>query len=122
MIEMALVLPVYILLVHGMIQLCFVLFGYCNATYAIRVAARYAALHGTGSTYACTSTDLQNITKKYLWGARLSNVTITNTWSPDNNPGSTVTIKISIVYPTAIPFSSLSQITVGTAVKTTILQ
>jgi len=122
MIEMALVLPVYFLLVFGTMQLCFVLFGYCNATYACRQAARFAAVHGTGSTYTCTNADLQKIAKQYLWGTPPLGTTITTSWYPDNNPGSSVTVKISVVYPTVIPFSRLSTITVGTAAQALILQ
>jgi Flp pilus assembly protein TadG len=121
-IEMALVLPVYFLLVHGIVQLCFVIFGYNNATYAASIATRYAAVHGTGSTYQCTSTDVQTVATQYLWGAPRNAVTISTTWSPDNNPGSKVTVRISMVYPTAIPFSRMRQITVGTSAQAIILQ
>ena len=122
MIEMALILPVYLCLVLGILQLCFVLFGYCSGTYACREVSRFAAIHGTGSTYQATSTDLQNIAKQYIWGCPTSHVTVTTTWSPDNNPGSMIIVKISMVYPVLIPFSKLSQITVGTAAQALILQ
>jgi Flp pilus assembly protein TadG len=122
MMEMALVLPIYFLLVYGVIEMCFILFGFCNATYASRIAARYAAENGTGSTYQCTSTDVQNVAKVYLWGAPKNGTTISTTWSPDNNPGSKVTVKISLVYPTAIPFSAMSQVNVGVTAQAVILQ
>ena len=122
MIEMALVLPVYFLLVYGVFQICFVLFGYCNATYACRVAARYAAVNGTGNTYQCTAADVKNVATPYLWGAPKNGTTITTTWPTDHNPGSLVIVRIILVYPTAIPFSKLSQITVGTSSQAIILQ
>ena len=117
MIEMALVLPVYFLLVYGVLEMCF---GYCNATYACRQAARYASIHGTGSTYQCTLTDLQSVAKTYLWGTP----TPTITWSPTtaHNPEMYITVNISMVYSTAIPFSKLSQISVGTSAKAWVLQ
>jgi len=122
MLEIALVLPIYFLLVYGVFQISLVLFGYCNATNACRMAGRYAAVHGSGSTSACTSADLKTIALRYLWGAPAKGTTVTSTWSPDNNPGSVVTVKITLVFPTAIPFSSLSSITVGTADQAVILQ
>jgi Flp pilus assembly protein TadG len=122
MIEMALVLPIYFLLVYGVIQICFVLFGFCNATYACRVAARYAAVNGTGNTYQCTATDVKNVATPYLWGAPKTGTTITTTWSPDNNPGSKVTVTIVLVYPTAIPFSKMNTISVGASSQAIILQ
>jgi Flp pilus assembly protein TadG len=120
MIEMALVLPVYFLLVYGVLEMCFIMFGYCNATYACRQAARYAAVHGTGSTYQCTLADVQNVAKTYLWGTP----TPTITWSPGtpHNPEIYITVNISMVYSTAIPFSKLSQISVGTSAKVWVLQ
>lgn len=121
-IEMALVLPVYFLLVYGMIQLCWVMFGYCNATYASRQAARYAAVHGTGSTYTCTSTDIQNVALQYMWGVPRSAVTVSTSWPNGNNPNNYLTVKISLSYPTAIPFSTLGTITVGTSSTAWILQ
>jgi len=122
MLEMALVLPVYFLMVYAVIELCFVMFGYCNATYACRQAARYAATHGTGSTYQCTSTDVANVATQYLWGAPKNGVTINTTWSNGGNPNSSVTVKISLVYPTAMPFSTMSQISVGTTATAWMLQ
>jgi Flp pilus assembly protein TadG len=122
MIEMAVILPIYLSLVIDTIQLCLIIFGYCNATYASREAARYAAVHGTGSTYQCTSTDLSNIATQYLWGVPKNAVTISSSWSPDNNPGSSVTVKISVTYPAALPFSTLTRIAVGTSATDTILQ
>jgi hypothetical protein len=59
---------------------------------------------------------------RYLWGAPATGTTVTSSWTPDNNPGSTVTVSITIIYPTAIPFSSLSQVTVGTSDQAIILQ
>ena len=122
MIEMALILPVYFMLVCGMVQMCLILFGSCNATYACRQAARYAAVHGTGAAYTCTTTDIQNVAKQYLWGAPQNGVTISATWPSGNNPNSYVKVVISMVYPVAIPFAKLTTITVGTASTAWILQ
>ena len=117
MIEMALILPVYFMLVLGMVQMCFILFGYCNATYACRQAAHYAAVHGTDSTYVCTSSDVQTVAKQYLWGAPKNGVTITTSWPNGNAPDHYLTVQISVVYPIGIPFSKMSSVTIGTSAK-----
>jgi Flp pilus assembly protein TadG len=122
MMEMALVLPVYFILVYGMLQLCFIMFGYCSATYACRQAARYAAVHGTGAAYTCTSTDVQNVVYQYLWGVPKSAVTVNTSWPSGNSPNQYFTVSVSLSYPTAIPFSRLSTITVGTSAKEWILE
>ncbi len=122
MVEMALILPVYFLLVYGTIQFCWVMFGYCNATYACRQAARYAAVHGTGAPYTCTSTDVKNVASQYLWGAPKNGITINSSWPSGNSPNHYLTVTISLVYPTGIPFSSISSIIVGTSATEWILQ
>ena len=122
MMEMALILPVYFILVYGTVQLCFILFGYCNATYACRQAARYAAVHGTGAAYICTATDVQNVAKQYLWGVPANAATVSVSWPSGNNPNTYMKVTISIVYPTAIPFSNMSTITVGTSSSAWIMQ
>ncbi len=115
MAEMALVLPVFFLFCWGFIMIAFVLFGYCNATYAAKVAVRYAAVHGSSSPSPCTSADLTAIAKQYLWGAPANGLTISPAWvGNNNNIGSTVSVNIKIVYPTGIPFSSLRSVTIGT--------
>ncbi len=55
-------------------------------------------------------------------GRPKTGTTITTTWSPDNNPGSKVTVTIVLVYPTAIPFSKMNTISVGASSQAIILQ
>ena len=69
-----------------------------------------------------SSASLQNFAKQYLWGAPKNPViTISpGTWPVD--PGDSVTVTISLVYPMAIPFSKMNQIIVGTSAQATVLQ
>jgi Flp pilus assembly protein TadG len=120
MVEFALVIPAFFILLFGFIQFSIIFFGYCNAKYASQVAVRYAIVHGSLSATPCTNIALTNIAKQYLWGAPSGAITVTSTWSPDNNPGSTVTVRVSILYKTLIPFSSLSTIPVGASAQGTI--
>jgi Flp pilus assembly protein TadG len=122
MIEYALVLSIFIMLVYGFVQFCLILFGFNNATYASRVAVRYAVVHGTTASYTCTSTDISNIVAPLLWGAPSGGTTIVTTWSPDNKPGSTVSIKVAIQYTPKLPFFPSRIFTVGTTAYGTILQ
>ena len=122
MIEYALVLSIFFMTVYGFIQFCLIVFGLNNATYASRVAIRYATLHGSTAIYTCTSTDISNIITPLLWGAPSSGTTITTTWSPDNTPGSTVSVKVAIVYSPKLPFFPSKLFTVGTTAYGTILQ
>ena len=105
----------------GCVQFAIVFFGYCNAAYASQVAVRYAVVHGGTSSSPCTAATLTAIAKPLLWGAPANAITITSTWSPDTYPGSTVNVRISILYKTMIPFSSLSTVPVGASSQGTIL-
>jgi hypothetical protein len=47
-------------------------------------------------------------------------VTVTAVYGPANTIGSTINVSVKIVYPTGIPYSSVSQITVGSSAQRTI--
>ncbi len=121
MVEMALVLPVFFLFCWGFIMIAFVLFGYCSATYAAKLAVRYASVHGSSSPSPCTSAQLTAIAHQYLWGAPANGLTISPAWS-STNIGGTVSVNITIVYPTGIPFSSLRSVTIGTTAQEVVLE
>jgi Flp pilus assembly protein TadG len=122
MIEYALVLSIFFMTVYGFVQFCLILFGFNNATYASRIAVRYAVVHGSTATYTCTASDIQNIITPLLWGAPSGGSTIVTTWSPNNTPGSTVSIKVAIQYTPKLPFFPSKIFTVGTTAYGTILQ
>jgi hypothetical protein len=110
------------MMVYGFIQFSLILFGFNNATYASRIAVRYAVVHGSTATYTCTSTDISNIITPLLWGAPSGHTTVTTTWSPNNTPGSTVTISIGIQYTPSLPLFASKIFYVGATAHGTILQ
>jgi Flp pilus assembly protein TadG len=121
MVEFALIVPLYFMLMFGFVQFALLFFVYCNATYANQVAIRYAVVHGVVSGTPCTNAILTNIVTPLLWGANKASVTVATTWSPDNSTGSTVTIKVTLGFNTMIPFASLSTFPIGTSAQGTIL-
>jgi len=121
MIEFALVVPIFILLMFACVQFSFIFFGYCNAAFAAQAGVRYAIVHGANSSSPCTATSIANLVTPLLWGAPKNSVTVTTTWSPDTSAGSTVTVQVSISYKTMIPFSTLSTVPVGGSAQGTIL-
>jgi Flp pilus assembly protein TadG len=123
MMEMAFILPVYFGLIWGILQFCFVFLGYNSLTYGCTVAASYAAVHGSSSSNPCNSSScVSSIATAYLWGAKNATVVVTTSsgWPPD--PGDTVTVRASFIYHTAIPFSKLTQIVVGTSAQAVVLE
>jgi Flp pilus assembly protein TadG len=122
MVEGALILALFILIVYGFVQIAFVLFGYNNLTYASRVAMRYAVIHGSTATYTCTTTDIQNMITPLLWGAPASGTTVITNWNPNNSPGSAVSISVTVKYNSVIPFTSLHNFTIGTTAYGVVIQ
>ncbi len=116
------VLPVFFLLCWGFLVISFVLMGYCNATYASKMAARYAVLHGNTSPSPFTTAQLRAIAFQYLWGAPAATSTFVVIQTNGMNIGSAVNVSITVVYPTGIPFSSLSSVTIGTSTTEIILE
>ena len=121
MIEFAFIVPIYFLIIFGLVELGIVFAGYCGAAYATQVAVRYAIVHGASSPYACNSSTLSALVAPYLWAAQKNSSAITSTWTPDNGTGSVVTVSITLTYNIGIPYSSLSTVKVGTSSQGTIL-
>lgn len=124
MVEYALVLGLFIMVVFGIVQFSLILFGYNNATYASRIAMRYAVVHGSTSSTPCTSPTISGIVTPLLWGAPSGGYTVTTTWTPNNTPGSTVSINVTIQYFPTLPFfgAGKQKFTVGTTAWGTIIQ
>lgn len=114
LVETALVLPVYFLLIFGLISFSLILFAYCNASYASRAGARYAATHSSTSLLPCTSATISGLVGPYLWGAPAGGVSITTTWTPSNTIGSTATVNVSMTYTSGMPYLNWNGVVVST--------
>jgi Flp pilus assembly protein TadG len=121
LLEMALVLPPFFLLLFGFFEFSIVLFGYCSATYASRVTVRYAAVHSSTSLAPCTATSVTAMATAQLW-APSGTATITPTWTTSNTIGNTVKVTISIAYPNALPVISGASVTVTGSAQRTIMR
>ena len=115
--EMALVLPVFFVLLFGLFSFAIILFGYGNATYASRAGARFASLHSTTSLSPCTTTSVQNFVMPFLWAAPSGGVVVATAWNPGNTVGSTVNVSISIIYPIGMSVLSAGHVTVASGAQ-----
>jgi len=122
LLETALVLPVFFLLLFGLFYFSIALFGFCNATYASRAAARYASLHSSTSLSPCTTASVQSVVAPYLAVTPAATSTVTTVWTASNTIGSTVSVSVTLVYSVGIPFSKLNAITVGSTAQRTIIR
>lgn len=67
LIETAVVLPVFLLLFLAIAQYAIVLLTYCNATYACRLASRYASMHSASSLAPDTVSQIQGLVTARLF-------------------------------------------------------
>lgn len=120
-VEFALVVPLYFLIIFALVQLGIVFAGYCGAQYAAQQGVRYAVVHGSESSNPCSSATISAYVAPYLWAAQRNRSTVTTTWNPNNGAGSTVTVSITLSYHTGLPFSGINRVKVGTTAQGTIL-
>jgi Flp pilus assembly protein TadG len=120
-VEFALVLPLFFLLMFSCVQFSLFFFTYCNAIHASQVAVRYAIVHGAVAFGPCSDASLTNLVTPLVWGAPANSVAVTTTWYPDAVTGSTVTVKVTVPFKTFIPFSSLTSLPINVSAQGTVL-
>jgi Flp pilus assembly protein TadG len=119
--EFALVLPILLMLLFGIIQFSLVLYTYGFVAYSARTASRYASIHSSQNAHPATSASIQTYVNGLADAVDTSKLTVTSTWAPNNNPGSAVTIKVSYPFTPFTPYVSSATITVSSTMQATIL-
>ena len=94
-VESAVVTSVFLTLLCGIMQFAFMGFAYSSVCFATHRAVRYAALHGASSGHKASTTDMRNEALNYITALDPAALTVTTTWTPDQNPGSTVQVNIA---------------------------
>lgn len=105
-VEAAFTLPLVILLSLGVVELGRAVSAQANIAHAVKETARFAAVRGAASGAAATETQLEAMA---LQLAELPPDTLVSavSWSPDNVPGSTVTVQLQHAFsPITFPFIS----------------
>lgn len=88
-VELAIVLPVLLMIVFGMIEFGYAMWNYNTISYAVREGVRYAAVNSTDVNVV---TNTKNTVISNGTGLSLVASDITISWSPDQTPGSLVTV------------------------------
>jgi len=111
LVEMAIVLPCFFLLLFGLFQFAQICYGYNAANYAVREATRYASLHSLNSVSPATFTSIENLVVPYMAGngAKLSPANCPTscfsvTYSGTQTPGNTVTVAAGLQYCINLPY------------------
>jgi Flp pilus assembly protein TadG len=123
-IEFAIVLPAFLLLLYGVIELAH--YGYVRLALsdAARQGVRYAMVRGGASGAAATADDVTSHVRAGIALLDPTQVTVTPSFTPDNQPGSLVTVQVSYDYTPFLTggFAILSATTLTDSAQMTIAQ
>ncbi len=111
--ELAFVLPLYILLVFGFVSAALLFFVYSSITYASRAATRYAAVRSAATSTPCSQTDISTIVQATVPILNGGQLTSPATWTAGNTVGGTVTVNVRVVYAAGLPFLTNSSLTLS---------
>jgi len=107
LVESSVVAVVFLLLLVGIMEFGRLGFAYNEVSFAAQRAARYAAVRGSTSGHPASAADVQNAALVYTGALDNTKVTVTTTWTPNNQPGSTVQVKVAYNFVTVlVPLSS----------------
>jgi len=105
LVEAALVTIPFFTLILGIIACGYLVFTYDSMAFAAQQGARWASVRGSTSGTPATPAAVKAFVDGQVAGLASAALSVQTTWSPDNKPGSTVTVQVSY---TAAPLSTLS--------------
>jgi len=120
LIEMAVTLPVFMMLLCGIASFAIVLFGWCNITYGARAAARYASIHSNTSLVPATTATVTAVVTPFLYAVATGGATTTVTYLPANTIGAKVSVNVQAKYGVTMPFTTYTSFTVASTAQRTI--
>lgn len=98
-VELAFVLPVFFLLIFGIIEGGRLIFTYNELTNAAREGARYAVAHGTQASSPAEASDVQAYVLEKSVGLESPALTVSTSWLDGNkDPGSRVRVSANYSY------------------------
>lgn len=107
LVESALVLASFAVLIAGIMELGFAGFAANSVSFAAQRAARFAAVRGSASGHAASIADVQAVAQQYAAPLAADAMTVDVSWSPDKAPGSTVAVRVSYSFaPEMLPLVS----------------
>jgi Flp pilus assembly protein TadG len=94
MIEVTLILMPLLVLIFGAITFSYSVFAYNNVHWIARQGTRWAAVRGSSSGNVATAEEIEAYARTQSVGLSHANLTVDASFSPNNNPGGTVTIVV----------------------------
>jgi Flp pilus assembly protein TadG len=91
-IEFSLIVPVFLLIIYGIMELGRLLFIYNSLGHAVYEGGRYAIVRGSESASPATTAQIEAQVATYAANLDPSLLNVDVTFDPDNSPGSIVNI------------------------------
>ena len=122
-IELAVVLPVFVLMSYGGMEISHYAYTRLALSDAAREGTRYAMVHGAASSAPASAGAIQTYVRSRIALIDGAQVTVTTTFTPDNNPGSLVKVAVSYPFAPFVPgFDYLTARTLTSSAQMTIAQ
>ena len=109
-VEFAITISGVLLLGLAITNFAMAISAYNFVCYGARDATRYAAVRGATSPTPASSGDVRAFVVSEAAGIDTSQLTVATTWSPDNQPNSTVGVRVQYNFQFQIPFVALSPV------------
>ncbi len=95
-VELVLVILAFFALVIGLVDVSRAVFSYNALSAVARDATRHAIVRGDRASSPATAADIETYVKNKL--VAFDDVTVSTTWTPDNRPGSKVSVTVTSTY------------------------
>ena len=126
-VEFAAAFTMLFMFLFAIMDLSRALYSYHFIADAAREGTRYAMVRGSSCTSwatACpaSATDIQNYLKNVPAGINPSSVTVTTTWTPNNQPGSVVQVQVQYGFKPIFPLIPKGTLTMTSSSQVVISQ
>lgn len=121
-VEIALVLFPMLLLIYGAMTFSHAVFAYNNVSWIARQASRWAAVRGSSSGNVASTQSIETYALTQAAGLLANSLDVNASFSPNNNPGSAVSVEVSYVVNPLVVHMFVEPFTVRSTSTATILQ
>ncbi len=107
-VEFATTALVMLIVTFGIFVSAMSIYAYNFVSDSARDAVRYAIVNGSNSMTPATSSDIDQLVLNMAYGLDQKDITVTTTWTPNNNPGSVVSVQVTYNFMPLFPLSSVA--------------
>jgi Flp pilus assembly protein TadG len=112
-VEFAITISGVLLLGLAIANFAIAISAYNFVCYGARDATRYAAVRGATSPTPASSSDVRAFVVSEAAGIDPSQLTVVTTWSPNNQPDSTVAVQVGYNFQFQVPFVALPPVSLS---------